>query len=174
MYAVQRFLGVVNEKMKNRMLPLLALFTALSTIGAAIKIPSIIGSVAFDVFPALIAAVLLGGIPGAIVAAFGHMLSALIGGLPLGPMHIFIAVEMAVLVWIFAILYKKNKTIASLLFILGNSFVAPLPFIFIMNIGFYLAIVPSLIVGSIINTVMALFAIPRLTPFQIIKRDVNL
>jgi hypothetical protein len=174
MYAVQRYLEVENEMMKNRLLPLMALFIALSTVGAAIKLPSSLGSVAFDVFPAIIASVLLGGIPGAIVGAFGHLLSAMIGGFPLGPLHLFIAVEMAVLVWIFANLYRKNKVVASLMFIFGNSIVAPLPFIFIMNMGFYLAIVPSLIVGSIINTVMALFVIPRLAPFQLIKRDVNL
>lgn len=173
MCAVQRFLGVGNEKMKNKMLPLLALFTALSTVGSAIKIPASVGSVAFDVFPALIAAAILGSGAGAIVGAFGHLLSAMLAGFPLGPMHLLIAVEMSVLVWIFAILYKKNKAAASILFVLGNSFVAPLPFIFIMNKAFYITIVPSLLIASIINTVMALVAIPRLTAFGLIKRDEN-
>lgn len=173
MCAVQRFLEVGNEKMKNKMLPLMALFTALSTVGAAIKIPANVGSVAFDVFPALIAAALLGGIPGAIVGAFGHLLSALIAGFPLGPMHLLIAIEMAVLVWIFAILLKKNKVVASLIFIIGNSLIAPLPFIFIMNMAFYITIVPSLVIASIINTAMAVVVIPRLTAFRFIKRDAN-
>ncbi|MEH7010479.1 ECF transporter S component [Neobacillus niacini] len=164
--------------MKSRMLSLLALFSALSAVGAAIKIPAIVGSVAFDVFPALIAAALLGSGAGAIVGALGHLLSALIVGFPLGPLHVLIAIEMAALVFIFAVLYKRNKKIsASIIFILANSFAAPLPFIFFMNKAFYVALVPSLLIGSIINTVIALVAIPRLKALvkqDLIKKDVKL
>jgi uncharacterized membrane protein len=178
MYVVQKYSGMGNVKMKSRVLILLALFSALSAVGAGIKIPAIIGSVAFDVFPALLAAALLGSGAGAIVGALGHLLSALIAGFPLGPMHGLIAVEMAVLVYIFGVLYKKNKKIiASILFILANAFAAPLPFIFLMNIAFYVALVPSLLIGSIINTVIALVAIPRLKALvkqDLIKRDVKL
>lgn len=178
MFGVQKCSGMGNGKMKSRMLILLALFSALSAVGAAIKIPAIVGSVAFDVFPALLAAALLGSGAGAIVGALGHLLSALIAGFPLGPMHVLIAVEMAVLVFIFGVLYKKNKkVIASILFILANAFAAPLPFIILMNKAFYVALVPSLLVGSIINTVIALVAIPRLKAIikkDLIKRDVKL
>lgn len=139
------------------------MLTALSVVGAMIKIPAIVGSVALDVFPALLASVLFGAGAGAVVGAFGHLLSALIGGFPLGPMHVLIAIEMAVLVWAFGSLYKKKKLLASIVFIIGNSFVAPLPFVFLMNIGFYLGIVPSLLIGSILNTIIALVAIPRLS-----------
>lgn len=178
MFEVQKYSGMVNAKMKSRMLSLMALFSALSAVGAAIKIPAIVGSVAFDVFPAIIAAVLLGSVPGAIVGALGHLLSALVAGFPLGPMHLLIALEMAVLVFIFGVFYKKNKKVtACILFILGNSFVAPLPFIFFMNIAFYIALVPSLLIGSIINTIIAIVAIPRLKGLiqeDLIKRDVKL
>jgi uncharacterized membrane protein len=164
--------------MKSRMLSLLALFSALSAVGAAIKIPSTIGSVAFDVFPALLAAALLGSGAGAIVGALGHLLSALIAGFPLGPMHVLIAIEMALLVFIFGVLYKKNKKgTASILFILANAFAAPLPFIVIMNKAFYIALVPSLLIASIINTVLALVAIPRLKGLfkqNFINKDVKL
>ncbi|MEH7307187.1 ECF transporter S component [Neobacillus drentensis] len=149
--------------MKGKLISGLAMLTALSVVGAMIKIPAIIGSVALDAFPALLAAVLFGAGPGALVGAFGHLLSALIGGFPLGPMHFLIAVEMAVLIWVFGRLYKNKKIIASVVFIIGNSFVAPLPFIFLMNTGFYLGIVPSLLIGSIINTVIAVVTIPRLS-----------
>jgi uncharacterized membrane protein len=163
--------------MKGKLITWLALFSALSAVGASIKIPAIVGSVALDVFPALLAAALIGGRAGAIVAALGHLLSAMLAGFPLGPMHILIAIEMAILCLIFGILYKQDKKIsASTLFILGNSFVAPLPFILLMNIGFYLSIVPSLLIGSIINTGIALFAIPRLFPLikqGLTKRDVK-
>lgn len=150
--------------MKVKMISWLAMLTALSAVGAAIKIPAIVGSVALDVFPALLAAAFFGGGAGAIVGAFGHLISAILGGFPLGPMHFLIAGEMAVLVWMFGVLYKHNKKVsASLLFILGNSFAAPLPFIFLMSKAFYLAIVPSLFIGSILNTVIALIVIPRLS-----------
>src|SRR6059058_1669062 len=154
-----------NVRMKNRMngkrISLLALFTALSVVGASIKIPAIVGSVALDVFPALLAGVLFSSMGGAIVAAFGHLISAMLGGFPLGPMHFLIAAEMAVLVWIFAVLYKKKQSIAaSAVFILGNTFVAPVPFIFLMGNTFYFAILPSLLIGSLINIAIALVAIP--------------
>ncbi|MDF2788992.1 MAG: transporter component [Neobacillus sp.] len=172
------FLEMGNVKMKSSMLSLLALFSALSAVGAAIKIPAIIGSVAFDVFPALLAAALLGSGAGAIVGALGHLLSALIAGFPLGPMHVLIAIEMALLVFIFGVLYKKNKKgTASILFILANAFAAPLPFIVIMNKAFYIALVPSLLIASIINTVIALVAIPRLKGLfkqNFINKDVKL
>jgi uncharacterized membrane protein len=178
MFEVQMFSEMGNVKMKNRKLILLALFTALSAVGAAIKIPAPIGSVAFDVFPALLAAALLGSGAGAIVGALGHLLSALIAGFPLGPLHILIAIEMALLVFIFGVLYKKNKKgTASILFVLANAFAAPLPFIFIMNKAFYFALVPSLLVGSIVNTVIALVAIPRLKALvkqDLIEKDVKI
>jgi uncharacterized membrane protein len=149
--------------MKGKLVSGLAMLTALSVVGAMIKIPAIVGSVALDAFPALLAAALFGAGAGAVVGAFGHLLSAYAGGFPLGPMHFLIAIEMAVLVWGFGRLYNHNKIIASAVFIIGNSFVAPLPFIYLMNTGFYLGIVPSLLIGSIINTVIAMVAIPRLS-----------
>jgi uncharacterized membrane protein len=178
MYEVQKYSGMGNVRMTSRKLSLLALFSALSAVGAAIKIPAIVGSVAFDVFPALFAAALLGSGAGAIVGALGHLLSALISGFPLGPMHVLIAIEMALLVFIFGVLYKKNKKVtAGILFILANAFAAPLPFIILMNKAFYAAIVPSLLIASIINTVIALIAIPRLKAFfkqDMMNNDVRL
>jgi uncharacterized membrane protein len=164
--------------MNIKKLCLIALMIALSAVGASIKIPAVVDSVALDALPALLAAALFGVRAGAITGALGHLLSALIGGFPLGPMHILIALEMAVLVWIFGILYKKGKKIlAGIVFVMGNAFVAPIPFIFLMNKGFYAAIVPSLLIGSVINTVLALIIIPRLsslTQQRPKKRDVHL
>lgn len=164
--------------MSIKKISLLALMIALSAVGASIKIPAVIDSVALDALPALLAAALLGVRAGAITGALGHLLSALIGGFPLGPMHLLIAVEMALLVWIFGVLYNRNKKIlAGLVFVAGNAFVAPIPFIFIMNIGFYTAIVPSLLIGSAINTVLALILIPRLSSvaqYVLKKKDVHL
>ena len=142
----------------------MAMLVALTVIGAAIKVPAIIGSVALDAFPALLAAAILGGPAGAIVGAVGHLLSALIGGMPMGPLHFIVAVEMALLAFLFSILYRKGKEWqAGVLFVLGNAFAAPLPFILLISKAFYLALVPSLFIGSIINTVIAFIVIPRLS-----------
>lgn len=141
---------------------LLALFLALSVIGASIKIPSFVGSIALDALPALLAAALIGGRPGSLVAGFGHLLSALIAGMPLGPAHFLIAFEMAAIVWLFSWIYRtgKKKT-AAIVFILSNSLIAPLPMVFLFNTAFYAAVVPSLLVGAACNAFAALVAIPR-------------
>lgn len=182
MYEVRKYLAMENgrrkSRMKGKMISWLAIMIALSAVGAAIKIPAVVGSVALDAFPAIVAAALFGGMTGAIVGVLGHLLSALLGGFPLGSMHFLIAGEMAALVWIFGILYKSNhKILASILFVFGNAFAAPLPFIFLMNKGFYFAIVPSLFIGSILNTVIALIVIPRISPLvkqEMSKREVKL
>lgn len=141
----------------------LAIMTALSAIGAAIKFPAIVGSVALDAFPAILATGIMGGVAGAIVAAMGHFISAMLGGFPLGPMHILIAAEMFVLVWLFGVMYQKGKKfLAAFIFILGNAFIAPLPFILLISKGFYMEIVPSLFIASIINTVIAMAVIPKM------------
>ena len=59
---------------------------------------------ALDSFPALLAAVLLGPVAGGIVAGIGHIVSALIGGMPLGPFHFLIMVEMFIFVWLFGVI----------------------------------------------------------------------
>src|SRR5699024_8956770 len=145
-----------------RKISLLALFIALSVIGAALKIPAVIGSVALDVFPALFASVLIGKRTGAVVAGLGHILSAMLGGMPLGSLHVIVAAEMAVIVWLFGLFYQSGKkAIAGLFFILTNGFIAPLPMLIFFGVGFYVAVLPSLFMGAMINVVVALVFIPR-------------
>jgi uncharacterized membrane protein len=140
-----------------------ALFIALSVVGASINIPAVIGSIALDSFPALLASVLLGSGAGAVIAAAGHILSALLGGMPLGPFHFLVAIEMAVLVWLFGNFYRAgSRIVASFIFLVGNAFLAPLPFLFIVGKEFFFAILPSLFIGSLFNIVAALLMIPRL------------
>lgn len=152
--------------MSAKKISLLALFIALSVIGASIKIPAVIGSVALDAFPALLASVLIGGVPGAIIAGFGHLISAFIGGMPLGPAHIIVAIEMAAIVWGYSLIYKSGRRLlAGLFFVIFNGLVASLPFIFLMSVSFYLAIIPSLVIGATFNAVVAWLFIPRLVAF---------
>lgn len=148
--------------MSTKKLSLLALFIALSVIGASIKIPAIVGSVALDAFPALLASILLGKYQGAIIAGFGHMVSALLTGMILGPMHVIIAVEMAIMVWCFSVIYQSGKKKpAGIFFILNNSILAPLPMIFLFSEEFYYALLPSLFIGATLNTILALVLIPK-------------
>src|SRR5699024_11807817 len=59
--------------MDIKKISLLALFIALSVIGSFIKIPAVVGSIALDAFPALLAVVLIGTTAGAVVAGMGHI-----------------------------------------------------------------------------------------------------
>lgn len=153
--------------MKIKSLALLAVFISFSVIGAMIKIPAVIGSIALDSFPALIAAILLGPVSGAIVAAIGHLMSALIAGFPLGPFHAIIALEMAVILFLFGFMYKKGYKAASyLLFFISNAFLAGVPFIFILGMGFYIGTLPSLAIGTFINAAVAVIAAPKLLAYK--------
>src|SRR5699024_61449 len=126
-----------------------------------IKIPSPVGSVALDVFPALVAVVLIGKKSGAIVALLGHIISALLGGMPLGPFHFLIAIEMALIVWLFGYLYNHTRLGSTFAFIILNGLVASVPFIFVMSLEFYLALTPSLLIAATVNSVLAVILIPR-------------
>lgn len=152
--------------MNAKKISLFGIFLALAVVGASIKIPAVIASVALDMVPALIGAVVLGGRAGGCIAFFGHLLSALIGGMPLGPFHVLIAVEMAVLVWVFGYFYQKGKRVlGGVLFVVGNTFLASLPFLFIIGTGFYVGMIPSLCIGSLLNTILAILLAPSLSTY---------
>ncbi|MFI8491643.1 ECF transporter S component [Peribacillus butanolivorans] len=160
--------------MNVRKISTIAIFIALSAVGAMIKVPSPIGSMALDSFPALLAAVILGPVSGAIVAGLGHIISAFIGGMTLGPFHFLIMVEMAVLVWMFGVLYVHGKKIgAFFLFFIGNAIILALPFIFLVSLEFYTMLVPGLTGATAINVVLAALLLPRLEPVlkKVILKD---
>ena len=83
----------------TRNVTLAALFIALCGIGALLKIPGPFNSVALDLAPALISTLFLGPVWAGVIAALGHLISAFTGGLPLGPFHAIVAVEMFVIVY---------------------------------------------------------------------------
>lgn len=153
-------------EMNVKKISTLALFIALSVVGAMIKIPAVVASVALDSFPALLAGALLGGGAGAITGVLGHLISAMFGGMPMGPLHFIVAAEMAVLAYIFGILYRRGrKLLAGLVFLAGNAFLAPVPFIFIFSFAFFTAMLPSLFIASLVNTIIGMVIIPRLSAF---------
>ncbi|PGL71818.1 ECF transporter S component [Bacillus sp. AFS055030] len=111
--------------MNTKRIVLLSLFIALSAVLSNIKI---VYSIAFDSLPAFLAAMLISPIAGGIVGALGHLLTALTSGFPFTvPVHLFIAIQMLVIVWLFGVLFKKmNQYIAIVVAIILNGPVATL------------------------------------------------
>ncbi|RLQ96211.1 ECF transporter S component [Falsibacillus albus] len=141
---------------------MLAFFVAISAIGAFIKIPSGVGSVALDSAPAMVAGVLASTWSGGIAAAGGHILSAMLSGFPLGPLHVIIALEMSLLAICFSLFYRKGyRKVAIVQFVIGNGVAAPLPFIPILGMGFYYSMLFPLIIASILNVSISCLVIER-------------
>ncbi|MFZ7119940.1 MAG: ECF transporter S component [Eubacteriaceae bacterium] len=132
-----------NVKIQNmfntKMLVYCSILIALSFIGAQIKI---FQSIAFDSLPAFFAALFLGPVAGAIVGGLGHLFTALTSGFPYTvPVHLVIAVSMAIICYIFGYLNGRiniifNSIIATVL----NGVVATYISVFAMNL---LGIIPS-------------------------------
>lgn len=143
--------------MKTGIMARIAVLVALCGVGGFIKIPSPTGTVALDSLPGYIAAALLGGWYGAVVGALGHMFSALTVSFPLGlPIHLFIAAQMALCVSVFGYLFRKGqKVLAIMAAVVLNGVAAPALMIPLYGIGFFMAMVLPLVVGSAINIFLA-------------------
>ena len=88
-------------------------------------------------------------------------MSALSIGMPFGPFHALIAVEMFGILWVFAVLHRKGWVRWKwLFFILANSVIAPLPFYFLISPAFFYGAVPSLLLASCLNAVIAFLLEP--------------
>ena len=90
---------------KNQILVLMSLLVAFSYLGSLIKIQ---GTIALDALPAYLGALLLGPLPGAVIGFMGHLLTAVTSGFPMTvPLHLFIALMMALTVGLFGLTAKK-------------------------------------------------------------------
>lgn len=149
--------------MKLQRLTLTALFAAMCVIGGLIKIPSAIGSLALDTVPALLSVAFLPPLFSGIAATLGHVASAMYAGFPLGPFHVLIALEMFTIVVIFSHLHKAGSTFMKWgFFILANGLLAPLPFYFLVSPAFFVGILPSILVATLLNAAVAAVVIPAL------------
>lgn len=146
--------------MKTRKLVIIALFIAMSFIGANIKIA---GSIAFDSMAGFLGTLILGPLYGALIGAIGHLLTAAISGFPLSlPIHMIIMVDMALTMFLFGITYKffsrSNKIISiimsSIVGILINGPLSVLMLIPIMGRA-VLAMLPLLILAAALNILIA-------------------
>ena len=147
--------------MKLRYITLTALMAALCVIGSFIKIPGFITTAALDSAPAFISAAFLPPIYAGLAGLTGHMATALTSGMPLGPFHFLVAVEMLFIVWGFAVLHRKQRNVLKWVFlILMNGIIAPLPFYFLVSPAFYIGAVPSLFVATVINVIITILVMP--------------
>lgn len=149
--------------MKVRRLTLTAMFAALCAVGGLLKIPLGIGSAALDSTPALMSAVFLPPVFSGIAALLGHTASAMYAGFPFGPFHAFIALEMFVIVLIFAQLHKANRNVSKwIFFIIANGLLAPLPFYFLISPAFFMTAVPSIFIATVVNAGVAAVVMPAI------------
>lgn len=148
--------------MNTKKLVLIALFVAMSFVGAQIKL---VYSIALDALPAFLAAAVLGPIPGALVGFLGHMLTALTSGYPFTMIiHLVIAVTMAVICWTFGKGYGKLPWIGNVgLAVFLNGIVATLLSVVAMEWAgivpqwqaMFLALIGPLTLASAVNVGLA-------------------
>ncbi|MCS7241891.1 MAG: ECF transporter S component [Candidatus Caldatribacterium sp.] len=138
-------------------LSLSASLVALCVVGSFLKIPSPTGTVALDSLPGFLGALLLGYGEGALVAFLGHILTSLNVGFPLGfPIHLLIALEMGGIALFFRLLFTRFGALVALASgTLANGVLAPLSLVPLFGWGFFLGILPSLTLGSLVNIALA-------------------
>lgn len=142
----------------------IAIFTALSVVGAFVKIPSPTGTVAMDSCPGFFSALMWGYAEGGIVIALGHIATAASVGFPLGALHILIAIMMTAAAALFrlagtAVPKRWNLNIAAAILV-GGTFNGLMAILLspVIGLGLAVAITPSLLVASYINTAVAAIA----------------
>lgn len=144
--------------MKTKKLILIALFIALSFLGAMIKIPSPVGTLGLDSLPGFLAGLLIGGIEGGIIALIGHLIIAFYNGFFLTmPVHIIIAIMMFIAVYCYSLAYKRSQYFAVFVGIIVNGVLAPLALLILPGIGlpFFIATTPFVLAASTLNVVLS-------------------
>ncbi|MEW6547671.1 MAG: ECF transporter S component [Bacillota bacterium] len=142
-----------------RTLTRVAILIGLSAAGACIKVPALTGTPALDSAPGYFAALALGATEGAMVAAAGHLLTALTAGFPLSvPIHLLIAGGMAGCAWAVAICRaRKGPWWAFAVGVFLNGMVFPAAFVPIPGFGpaFFTVMLVPLLVASALNLGLA-------------------
>ncbi|HCX65719.1 MAG TPA: ECF transporter S component [Eubacteriaceae bacterium] len=148
--------------MDTKKLVWIAMFVALSFVGAQLKI---FQSIAFDSMPAFAAALLLGPVSGALVGFIGHLLTALSSGFPFSlPVHLTIAVTMAFICFVFGYLKDRipigfNVLIATLFNGLGATAVSVAVMVWFGVVpsfqGMFMTLVMPLTLASFVNVFLA-------------------
>lgn len=146
--------------MKLRKFVLMALFIAISFIGANIKIAE---SIAFDSMAGFLGALILGPVYGAAIGSIGHFLTAATSGFPLTlPIHLLIMVDMGLTMYVFGLLYnvfsKKNTRLAAVISGLAGVIInGPISLFMVMLLvgAGIIAMLPILILAAFLNILIA-------------------
>lgn len=154
---------VRGVRVSARTVAIMAVFIALSAVGALIKIPSPTGTVAFDATPGYFVGLAFGGWMGFVVIALGHILTAAMAGFPYTlPVHLAIAVGMGIcallLRWIGHRGGLLGLVIGSATAVAFNTFGVALVVVPSGGWGAYVSILPSLLVGAVLNVAIASIA----------------
>ncbi|MBM7624394.1 ECF transporter S component [Sporohalobacter salinus] len=134
----------------------MALFIALSGIGAWFPFPSPIGTVALDAAPGYFLSLMAGGWQGAIVLCLGHLISAFKMGFPLGPIHILIGFLMGGCGLVVSYLHQRfNRVIIIVVGALLNGVGVTGLLIPLVGMGFFVGMTPVLLLASVVNITLA-------------------
>lgn len=143
---------------------LTAMVAAICAVGAAIKVPAFISTAALDSAPAFLGVVFLSPLLAGVAGLIGHFISALTAGFPLGPLHVIIAVEMFIVVWIFGVMHKKGMHVWKWpVALVLNGIVAPLPFYFMISPAFFWGALASIFIATAINLMIVAVVMPILS-----------
>lgn len=145
----------------------ISILIAISAVGSFIKVPSPTGTVSLDSCTGYFSAVTFGWIEGALVAGIGHMLSAFTTGFPLSlPVHLYIAIQMSLWVSIFWFLGTKfNLLTAGIIAVICNGVISAILIIPFGGVGMATALILPLVVGTIVNVIIASVA------YKIVKKS---
>lgn len=135
----------------------MAIFIALSAVGAMIKIPSPVGTIGLDSGPGYFCGLALGYRQGICVIFIGHLLTAGLVGFPLGlPLHLFIGLQLALWVVLFRWISLRVGLVAgSAAAVFFNGVVSAFTMYFVGGMGAVLGTMPFLIAGSLVNVAVA-------------------
>jgi len=149
-----------QDVLKVKRAAYIAIFIALSAVGAMIKIPSPVGTIGLDSAPGFFCALSFGYIEGAAVIFIGHLLTAGFVGFPIGlPLHLFIGLQLAL--WAIVVRFIKQKLglwSAVLCGVILNGVVSSFTMFFVGGMGAVIGIMPFLIAGSLFNILIAAIA----------------
>lgn len=158
-------LGTQEQELKLsawnvKRLSIMAIFIALSAVGALIKIPSPVGTIGMDSAPGFFSALAFGGMTGAIVIAFGHLLTSAVVGFPLTiPVHLYVALQMALWAVVYRWVNEKLGLIPAVIAgIILNGVVSAFAMLPMMGMGGVLGLLPFLVVGAALNVIISAIA----------------
>lgn len=152
---------MIEVKNNTKKIVLMGMFISLSFVCSFIKFPGPVSSIALDSMPAYLGGLLIGGPEGALIGFIAHILTALNSGFPQTlPVHMIIAVIMALTILIFSFARNKaNIIIATIVGTIINGAGAPFVLMLLPNFDFklFIAITPVLLLASLVNILMADF-----------------